>query len=78
MPIPPIGDIACAASAMRSKRSRHHFLAGRGNGQQFDVFAGGVYSGQMLHFSCDLRALGYEELADKDAGDMAQQAIFKL
>jgi HEAT repeat protein len=31
-----------------------------------------------LRFCCDLRAIGYEELADQETGDKAQEATFKL
>lgn len=33
---------------------------------------------EAFRFSCDLRAIGYEELADQETGDKAQAATFKL
>jgi HEAT repeat protein len=33
---------------------------------------------EAFRFSCDLRATGYEELADQETGDQAQKATFEL
>jgi len=33
---------------------------------------------EAFRFSCDLRAIGYEELADQETGDKAQAGTFKL